>query len=176
MQHAPRWTAFICAAALAACRSGTEPTSTNLAPSLDRDGGGRVVQSATGAGHFTIGGELRTFAFTAQKHADGSVTGQYQLINRASDARVHGEVTCLSVVGNRAWIGGVQKNGSEGFPEGLENGFRVVDNGEGANDPPDQLSLMFVNAPPGFAQAYCNARPAAPPLFPIEGGNIQVRD
>jgi hypothetical protein len=35
---------------------------------------------------------------------------------------------------------------------------------------------MFVNGAPGFAQAYCNARPPAPPLNPIEAGNIQVRD
>jgi hypothetical protein len=87
-----------------------------------------------------------------------------------------GDVTCLSVVSNLAWIGGRQENSSEGFPPGLENGFRVADNGEGAKDPPDEMSLMFVNAPPGLAQAYCNAMPPAPPLNPIEAGNIQVRD
>jgi hypothetical protein len=147
-----------------------------MGPPLFSQGSGPVVQSATGAGHFTVGGELRTFSFTALKYADGTVEGEYELKSRLTGARIHGDVTCLSVVGNLAWIGGRQENASDGFPPGLENGFRVADNGEGANDPPDQMSLMFVNAPPGFAQAYCNARPPAPPLNPIESGNIQVRD
>jgi hypothetical protein len=177
MREIPRWTAILCAAVLAGCDSGLEPTATTApGPPLFNQGSGPVVQSATGAGHFTVGGELRTFSFTALKYADGSVQGEYELFSRLTGARIHGDVTCLTVVGNRAWIGGRQEHGTEQFTPGLENGFRVVDNGEGANDPPDQMSLMFVNAPPGFAQNYCNFMPPAPALNPIEAGNIQVRD
>jgi hypothetical protein len=177
MRDVPRWAAILCAVVLAGCDSGLEPTAaTAPGPPLFNKGSGPVVQSATGAGHFTVGGELRTFSFTALKYADGTVEGEYELKSRLTGATIHGDVTCLSVMGNLAWIGGVQEHGSEGFPPGGENGFRVADNGEGANDPPDEMSLMFVNAPPGFAQLYCNARPPAPALNPIEGGNIQVRD
>ncbi len=179
MRTVPRWTAIVCAAVLAACDSGPGPTGTAAAPppSFEVDQGhGPVVQSATGSGHFTVDNELRTFSFTALRYADGTVQGEYELFNRASDVRIHGDVTCLSVMGNLAWIGGVQEqSSSDAFPPGGENGFRVSDNGEGANEPPDEISLMFVNAPPGFAQAYCNGRVPAPPLVPVEAGNIQVR-
>jgi len=178
MRSIPRWTTTLFAVVLAGCDGGsttdTMAKSSGAETMLGQESG-PVVQSATGAGHFTIAGELRTFSFTALKYADGTVQGQYELFNRANGARIHGDVVCLSVVGNLAWVGGRQKLSSGGFPDGLENGFRVADNGEGATDPPDQLSLMFVNAPPGFAQAYCDVRPEAPPLNPIEHGNIQVR-
>jgi hypothetical protein len=178
MREIPRWTTILCAAVLAGCDSGLEPTATRpTALPLFSQGSGPVVQSATGAGHFTVGGELRTFSFTALKYADGTVQGEYELLSRLTGTRIHGDVTCLSVVGNQAWIGGVQEHSNNpAILPGGENGFRVADNGEGANDPPDQMSLMFVNGAPGFAQAYCNARPPAPPLNPIEAGNIQVRD
>jgi len=50
----------------------------------------------------------------------------------------------------------------------------VVDNGEGTNDPADQISLIY-NFGPAFpcsnplAQASLNGG-----LFPIESGNVQV--
>jgi hypothetical protein len=178
MRDVPRWTAFLCAAVLAGCESGLEPTAMRpTAPPLFNQGSGPVVQSATGAGHFTVAGELRTFSFTALRYADGTVQGEYELFSRLTGTRIHGDVTCLSVRGNQAWIGGRQEqsNNPTILPGG-ENGFNVADNGEGANSPPDQMSLMFVNGPPGFAQAYCTAMAPAPPPNPIEAGNIQVRN
>src|SRR5687767_14324574 len=67
-----------------------------------------VVASATGSGHFTSGGELRTFAVAAVKRADGSVSGEYQVRSRAGAGAVfHVGVTCMSVVGNQAWVAGI---------------------------------------------------------------------
>jgi len=182
MRDIPSWTTTLFAVVLAACDGGSAPPATAArsaaASTTLSQGSGPVVQSATGAGHFTVGGELRTFSFNALKYADGTVQGQYELFSRVSGTRIHGDVVCLSVVGNHAWVGGSQDHSSDNvaFPPGLENGFQTVDNGEGANDPPDQLSLMFVDGPPGFAQAYCDARADAPPLNDIEGGNIQVQN
>ena len=45
-------------------------------------GKGKVVASATGAGHVTQNAKLRTFSFTAREYADGTVKGQAQLRNR----------------------------------------------------------------------------------------------
>lgn len=137
-----------------------------------------VVASATGSGHFTAGGELRTFTFSAIKQADGTVSGEWQVVSRVGNgAHLHGSVTCLSVVGNRAWIGTViESSDNPVVVIGSEGGFRVVDNGEGQGEPPDQTSLAFINGPPGFAQNYCNNMPAAPPLNAVEDGNIQVRE
>src|SRR5262245_53264077 len=179
MRDMPSWTTTLFAVVLAACDGGSAPPTTaarsTAAPTTLS---GPVVQSATGAGQFTVAGELRTFSFNALKYADGTVQGQYELFSRSAGVRIHGDVVCLSVVGNHAWVGGSQdqSSSSSGFPAGLENGFQSVDHGQGANDPPDRLSLMFINAPPGFAQAYCDARVDAPPLNDIEGGNIQVRN
>jgi hypothetical protein len=180
MRHIPTWTTALFAMVLAACDGGSAPPATvaraSAEPTTLSQGSGPVVQSATGAGHFTVGGDLRTFSFTALKYADGTVQGQYELFSRSAGTRIHGDVVCLSVVGNHAWVGGSQDHSIDdvAFPPGLENGFQTVDNGEGTSDPPDQLSLMFINAPAGFAQAYCDAQADAPPLNDIEGGNIQV--
>ena len=132
-----------------------------------------VLESARGGGHFhVIGGALRTFAFTAKNRADGSTQGQYQVHNRdISGAREHGTVTCLEVDDDQAWIGGVITHSSIPGREGTPRVFRVVDNGEGSGDPPDQASMFAV----GDAMVTCHARP----MFPaqdLEGGNIQVRD
>ena len=178
MREIPSWTTTLFAVLLGGCGGSAPPATVARSSAAPSTLTGPVVQSATGAGHFTAGGELRTFSFTALKYADGTVQGQYELFSRVSQTRIHGDVTCLSIVGNHAWVGGIQDHSIDAvaFPPGGENGFQTVDNGEGADDPPDLLSLMFINGPPGFAQAYCDAQVNAPPLTPIEGGNIQVRD
>ncbi len=182
MRDMPSWTtiAFV---VLAACDGGSaRPAAvarSGAAPTALSQASGPVVQSATGAGQFTsASGELRTFSFTALKYADGTVQGQYELFSRSVGLRLHGDVVCMSVVGNHVWVGGSQDQSNDpvGSPPGLENGFQAVDNGEGANDPPDELSLMFIEGAPGFAQAYCDAMADAPPLNPIEEGNIQVQN
>ena len=179
MRDIPSWTTTLFAVVLIACGGGSAPPAT-VAKSTEASTKltGPVVQSATGAGQFTVAGELRTFSFTALKYADGTVQGQYELFSRSAGVRIHGDVVCLSMVGNHVWVGGSQdqSNNQVAFPAGGENGFQAVDNGQGANDPPDQLSLMFIDGAPGFAQAYCDARANAPPLNPIEEGNIQIRN
>ena len=131
-----------------------------------------VVQSVTGSGQFTAGGLLRIFAFTAVKRADGTVSGGWQQDNRAADVKTHGDVTCFTIIGTSAWIGGVAKR-TDASPG--EVAWRVVDNGQGANAVPDQISLKVDGAGPGFAANYCGTTPATPALNNVEVGNIQVR-
>ena len=144
-----------------------------------------VAQSVTGSGDFTgSNGEMVTFSYTAYVLGDGSVRGHYQINLRSLDASFHGPVTCLSVAGNRGWIGGVAEQVRSTNPnlaalEGNDMWFQVQDNGEGANDPPDRttsIGVTPVGGPPGEAQAYCNNMPAPITFRPIEQGNIQVRD
>ena len=144
-----------------------------------------VVESVTGSGHFTgSNGELVTFSYNAMLHDNGLVTGHYQINLRSLDTVIHGPVTCLSVVGNRAWVGGIAEQIRSSNPglaalEGNDMWFQVQDNGEGANDPPDRTTSVGVTplgGPPGQAQAYCDAMPAPITFRPIEEGNIQVRD
>ncbi len=150
------------------------PVLDPFAPMWGDDAG--VLESARGGGHYhVVGGALRTFAFTAKNRADGSTQGQYQVNNRdAAGSREHGTVTCLEVDGNDAWIGGVITHSSIPGREGTRRVFRVVDNGEGSDDPPDQASPLIM----GDALVTCRTRPIPPalPVQDLEGGNIQVRD
>jgi len=135
---------------------------------------GAVVQSVTGSGHFTVGGALRTFAFTARRHTDGSVSGEYQGVRHDLGVAWHGNITCFTIIGTQAWLGGIAESSGGVVIPGTEASWRVVDNGEGQNAPPDQITLQGVNLPPGAAAAYCAATPAGGVLASVEDGNIQV--
>ena len=126
--------------ALSACEQ-TPAVGVDVEPAFSR-GRGPVVESVTGFGLFTQGGEPTTFSFTARRYADGSVEGEWERQNRSSDLRGHGDVTCFTISGNRAWIGGIIEQFSPSDPPrvGLEVVWRVVDNGQGANGPPDEIS------------------------------------
>ena len=139
---------------------------------------GRLVQSVSGSGSFTFAGNNRTFSFTARLHADGTVDGEWERVNHignASQTKSHGEVTCFTIIGTQAWLGGLATSGL--FSAAPNNGvaWRVADNSEGANSPPDQITAQFVGLAPGVAAASCAATPATLALNNVEAGNIQVR-
>ena len=72
-------------------------------------------------------------------------------------------MTCLEVVGNEAWIGGVINHSSLPGREGTRACFAVVDRGDGR--PPDQASLLIV----GDATVTCHTRPLIPAKTGSEG-------
>jgi hypothetical protein len=182
---------LVCVAALLACDRGADritapgpshdilPLVTEFLPGIpvldpfapDPEGDNGVIASARGGGHFHIGDDLRTFAFTAKTKGDGTTQGQFQLYNRATGGKEHGMVTCLEVDGHQAWIGAIITNSNIGT-EGTTRIWRVIDNGEGSNFPPDEISLAFSGGfPPG--DQGCHLRTEFP-LNNIEEGNIQV--
>jgi hypothetical protein len=148
-------------------------------------GSGPVV-SASGGLHWTIelpnpfGVEVRNqpLAFNAKKYADGTVEGQfeYHQVVEGEAFTFHVEVTCMNVYdGNRAKIGGrITRSNDPVQVPGRYAWFQVFDNGEGANDPPDESSLV------GFGdhaanEAFCNS-PNLPRFGPWDvQGNAQVR-
>ena len=143
-----------------------------------------VVASASGGSqlkvHNMFGLELidvRVYSFNANRHADGSVTGRYE--HRSFDDGqpfyVRGPLTCLTVMGNRAWVGGLIEASSEPALVGWDMWFQVQDNGEGAGSPPDWTTLVGASPEAGSAQAYCDEAPEVRFPFDIEHGNIQVR-
>jgi hypothetical protein len=145
-------------------------------------GGGGVVHSATGSGHTEgASGARRTFTFSAVERADGSVSGQFNLVLHESvrgstnpaTTRIQAEVVCISVSGSQAWVGGVVKSSSNPDWVGLETGWSVLDDGEGSSSS-DRISLMNVPNVPGTAQATCDDRTRVPDLI-VERGNVQVR-
>jgi len=130
--------------------------------------------SATGSGHFSAGGALRTFAFNAITHGDGTVTGQAQVNNRGIPGTTPGtdhiNVDCLQVVGNTAYVSGTITHSSNASLVGDSGVFSVRDNGQGAKSPPDQISLVYFYLP--FPQLCRVVHPT--PNQQIDGGNVQV--
>lgn len=162
------------------CQESTsDPTSvsSNQSPLLKSSG-----PSASGQGR--ISGTDRTFAFNAVTHPDGRVSGQGQLTytHNGNDVKIHFTINCISVSGNEAIVSGTITN-SKAFPEyvGGPCWFKVKDNGEGANAPPDEMTF-FIFCATGDLSSYCaqltcgnDLASQAGGLQPIENGNIQVK-
>ena len=158
---------------------------------------------ATGGGQILIDpnsppttGALDTVAFTAQRERgatddSGLADGQIQVNRRSGDAlKFHGEVECLIVVGNKAYISGTQSNqDGEGTPFELF----VQDNGQGSaadddlgmvwygdeteeNEPDQQVPGQFT---PPQEDEFCGIEedPSSKGDLPRLGrGNYQVHD
>jgi hypothetical protein len=136
----------------------------------------KIVASATGSGHLTTGGELRTFSFSAHKYADGTVTGEMQVNNRQQGTVTHHKISCLVVSGNKAYAGTTIDSSSDAGFVGVQSIFEVRDNGEGKNAPADQATLFWYGG--GITAASCaNAGWQAfldSVLLTVEHGNVQV--
>jgi hypothetical protein len=94
---------------------------------------------------------------------------------------IHAEVTCMSVVGNRAFIGArITRATLDGEEVPNSSGsalvFTVQDlgNAEGGPDG-DMASLFFLPGTTGGDLAYCNSRPVIPILRPTTIGNVEVK-
>ena len=108
---------------------------------------------ATGGGQLLLDpndprttGAFDTVAFTAQRERgatdeSGLADGQVQ-VNRRGETqyKFHGEVECLIVVGNKAYISGTQSNGAE---EGTPFELYIVDGGDGANERGGDQGLVW---------------------------------
>jgi hypothetical protein len=142
--------------------------------------------SATGSGTATFPFGFRNFAFSAVTHADGSVTGQ--AVVRLHHPEIGGlrriQIDCLRVEGNVAIMSGIiTEHTADPDLVGLQSIFIVVDNGQGKNSPPDEITITGTYDIPGITCA--NFEVLGIDLnglifllggtFPIEGGNIQVR-
>jgi hypothetical protein len=164
-------------------RSITAPLGPPTSPSLQLSGD---EQSVTGNVDLFVFGCVETYAFSAVRHWDGRVTGEWQVKDicvpppfEAGTFRTHGDVTCFTILpdGKTARLGGVvEKSTWPGVEEGQDAAWTVRDNSQGSKEPPDDASGLFFGFPPGAAQAHCNADvfPFIVPL-PNERNNIHVR-
>jgi hypothetical protein len=192
-------TLILCGTVLVAC--GTEPsTGDPVGPTRLEVSGGPVVASASGGYHFTTDPRFFGFpvenrlTFTAQRHADGSVSGRYNYEQGAFGERFifKGSVTCFliydtpvlqdwpdipAMTGNRAkWGGLIEYSNDPTLPAGGFIWFQSIDNGEGAGAPPD-LSTISGFGDEAANEAFCSAATVPNPDFgphPVSG-NIQVR-
>ena len=139
-----------------------------------------VQESVTGHVQFvnTTSGNTIRYSLSAIRHPDGTVTGEFEEHVYSATGefvrRTHGVNICFTIEGNMARTGGIVTEGEGNAPPpGTEVFATVVDQGEGANDPPD-LASPGGSGPPGSAVAHCTVG-FRRSLFPIVAGNIQVR-
>ena len=168
---------FVCGATLAACASEPSPSDALLGPSATIQFA-EVASGPSASGHADViqlpSGAKRTFSFHARVMPDGSVEGEYDNHNRQGGFVNHGDIDCLRFIGTNGAVmsGRVQRSTNPAAPAGSRAIFRVEDNGEGTGDLPDRISQLF-NFPPDSPSDCQNFTPVI--LFPLVGGNIQVR-
>lgn len=120
---------------------------------------------------------LQRYSFTARRHSDGTVRGQFQVfdnVGTALEVRAHGEVTCLAVLPDgTARMGGVITHREPALAPSQPAGvlWVVKDNGEGRNAV-DAGTLMLFNFPAELTARVCHAF-TFPPLASTRG-NVQV--
>lgn len=131
--------------------------------------------SANGQGTLMFNGETQTFAFHAREK-DGVVTGSIQCNTRNWDNIFHGEIDCMVVDGNMATLSGEITHDTGGwlqlYPDYKYFWFRIFDNGEGANAPPDEFSDIYAYI--DFFPCDLPIPPEAIPMTNILNGNFQV--
>ena len=175
----------LAAGVIAGC-SGDAPTSVRLLPASRAalGVGNAPVVSVTGNVHFTnpdfFGNpvEVRTLTFNARKNANGEVSGhfEYHQVFLGNTFKFRGTMTCLTVIGNRAWLGALISNATNPARIGQFGWWQVTDNGEGANDAADLGGLVGLGTE-ARNEAYCANHPndiAAVGPFAARG-NVQIR-
>jgi hypothetical protein len=139
--------------------------------------------SASGGSHLTVHDVfgldtlvLQAFGFSAHLTRDGSADGwfQYRHVEDGTPFTAGGPVTCLTVIGTDAWIGGTITQSSDPTLVGLGAWWHVTDNGQGAGSSPDITTFLGVGSLDDTA-VFCADHPPFRFPFPIDGGNIQVR-
>jgi hypothetical protein len=138
----------------------------------------------TGSVHFTnpdfFGNpvEVRTLSFTARKNGSGEVSGRfdYHQVFLGNTFKFTGEMTCLTVRGNRAWLGARVLDATNPARIGQFGWWQVTDSGEGANDDADLGGLVGLGSEERN-EAYCATQPDdASVVGPFAAkGNVQIR-
>ena len=127
-------------------------------------GGGTVVREDI------EGSPREVYGFNAQKMSDATVKGQAEVHFPSDDLNFHVEVSCLSVHGNDAWIGGTIVSSDNPAAVGLEALWRITDNGQGKNASPDRVS----NFPIGENVADLCALQLDLETFEWDNGNVTI--
>ncbi len=175
MTHAHRMLTLLPLAALVACESPTAATTAAVdAPGFARSANA-PVHRVSGGGKLDISTLFslppEQYGFTASVDGNGVARGQMHANFSAPDVTFHMEISCLSVNGNDAWLGGTvtQTHDASIYPVGTSFIFRVQDNGQGKSAAPDRMSFFFF-APPEL----CGFQFNIDLPFPWLHGNIQV--
>ena len=165
---------------LAACGTDrpTAPTALLSAPVANT---AENMWLLTGSGHtdLPVSGDMRNFTFHAKRNPDGSASGSYRLARHDIDVWFTVDVTCMSVVGNTAWVAGIisDTNAPGLILVGRVSYFFAIDGGEGVGTI-DKISRARINDQAGQDAVFCALKPTAifdPNPLTIVEGNVQLR-
>jgi len=171
-----RWAA-LCAAAIMVIAGVTPvaagPAGHGTAVAARVDGRTYVL---LGPAVFGVTAQQDPLAYRAIKLIDGTVHGRwrYDYWQAGQETTFSGPVTCLSVSGNRAWVGGPITASSDPAQVGMGAWWQVADNGTGRHPViPDQTTFAGIGT---MAQtiAYCNDQPAPHFIFDVQLGGVSV--
>src|SRR6266849_2301766 len=171
------------ASALAAVVAGSGLAGAAASASVSRPGDDSVVASVDGSTYVLLGPSVfgvtvqqDPLAYRAIELADGTVHGQwrYDLWQAGQETTFSGNVTCMTVSGNRAWVGGPITESSDPTQIGMGAWWQGADNGTGRHPVvPDRTTFVGMGT---IAQtlAYCATAPAPHFIFDVQLGGVQV--
>ena len=119
--------------------------------------------------------ELQHFGFGAKANADGTASGafSYKDIEDGAPFTASGHVTCLTVIGNDAWVGATIDQSNDPTVVGLGAWWHVTDNGNRPGDAPDVTTFLGVGSLQA-TQAFCDTWPPYKHPFDVQRGNVVV--
>jgi hypothetical protein len=176
-----RWMAALVLAATAVSTSGAAAAASPAHHAAGPGIAGRVTGDTyvlLGPDVFGVTVQQDPLAYDATKFADGTVRGhwRYDYWEAGQETTFSGPVTCLSVSGNRAWIGGPISESSDPTQVGMGAWWQIADNGAGRHPViPDRTTFVGIGT---MAQtlAYCATEPAPHFIFDVQLGGVRVED
>jgi hypothetical protein len=115
-------------------------------------------------------------AYSAVERSDGTVRGHwsYNYYEAGVETTFSGPVSCLTVRGNRAWIGGPISHSSDPTQVGSGAWWQIADNGTGRHPViPDRTTFAGIGTL-AQTQAYCDTAPEPRFIFDVQQGGVRV--
>ena len=173
------------AAAVVLTGTALTATASAQATAAGHDGGNPVTGRVAGRTYVLLGPSVfgvtvqqDPLAYQATKRADGTVRGRwsYRYFEAGQETTFSGPVSCLTVSGNRAWLGGPITASSDPTQVGMGAWWQVADNGTGRHPvTPDQTTFAGIGTL-AQTQAYCDGGPAPHFIFDVQSGGVRVSD
>ena len=173
---------LVAGSTLASCSSSRDLVAPQARPILSRptlDRADDQQQQVTGQATIILdnfNNASEKYTQSAIRHTDGTFSGDFELRSeQAPGIRIHGDVVCFKIIGNTAYLAGVidQSDDPTGAPVGSYVLWNIVDNGEGANSPPDLTSDFYAFLSPDLVTLQCTEGIDLG-AFPVVNGNLQV--
>jgi hypothetical protein len=165
--------------ALNACGTNSETTAPRRSLPPPNFSAAGAEQRVTGSATIILpnfGNARERYSLSAIRHSDGSVTGEFEEFSEQEGGqRIHAQVVCFTITGNSARLSAQIDQTNVPFgPVGSYVVWSLIDNGEGANSPPDQTTDIFFGGTAAQAEFHCRTGFNLAPYFASLRGNLQV--